>query len=111
MLRGDFHFYSFLRIVFEDIFTEVVVLVALGAVTDGLFHPLINAVKIVQQTLLCLFSGIWGFVDDIDDILDFLTTFPDGIVQRLPLPHLPLFGRKLAARDHQTQGCQYDRFI
>ena len=108
MLRGDFHFYSFLRIVFEDIFTEVVVLVALGTIADGLFHVFFDTVKVVKQMFLRFFRCIGVLVDDVDDVLDLLTTLLDRIVQRLPLPRLLLLGRKLAAREEDTQGCQYD---
>ena len=79
---------SFFCVVFADVFAEVVVLVALGTVADGLFHAFFDAVKIVEQALLIGIAGIRVLLDDVDDVLDFLTTLPDGIIQRLPLPRL-----------------------
>ena len=96
----------FLRVVVEDVFSEVVVFVSLGTVADGLLHALFDAVNVVEQALLCFFAGIGALVDDVDDVLDLLAAFPDGVVQRLPLPHLPMLGRELAARDEEAQGCQ-----
>ena len=89
----------FFGVVLADVFPEIVVLVAFGAVADSLLHPLIDTVDVVKQTFLRFFSGIRTLVDDVDDVLDLLTTLPDGIVQRLPFSYLTLFGRKLAARD------------
>ena len=97
----------FFRVVLEDVLPKVVILVALGTIEDGLFHVLVDAVDVVKQALLVLFGGIRTLVDHVDDILDLLATLPDGIIQRLPLAYLPLFGRKLAARHENDQGCQY----
>ena len=81
-------FFLFFRVVLADIFSEIVVFVALQTIADGLFHPLVDAVYVVQQTFLCFFCGIWTLVDDVDYVLNLLTTFFDGVVQRLPLPRL-----------------------
>ena len=79
---------SFFRVVFTDVFAEVVVLVAFGTVADGLFHAFFDAVQIVEQALLVGIAGMRVLLDDVDDVLDFLTTLPDCIIQRLPLPRL-----------------------
>ena len=98
----------FLCVVLADVFAEVVVLVALGTIADGLFHVFFDTVKVVKQMFLRFFGGIGVLVDDVDNVLDLLATLLDRIVQRLPLPRLLLLGRKLAAREEDTQGCQYD---
>ena len=82
---------SFFCVVFADVFAEIVVFVALQTVEDGLLHALVDAVQVVEQMLLCFFGGIRGLVDDVDDVLNLLTTLTNSVVQRLPLPHLLCF--------------------
>ena len=59
-----------------------------GSSEEALHSGGFDAVYVVQQTFLCFFCGIWTLVDDVDDVLNLLTTLFDGIVQRLPLPRL-----------------------
>ena len=75
---GDYFLFNL--IVFANILSQVVVLVPFGTVLDGLFHPPLYAVDIVQQGFLCFLRGVWTLLDDTYQVRDFLRALGDGVV-------------------------------